>query len=333
MSYNIWTHNPLMRITDQIIIEGFNGDQCIVSGRGMGHHFGPELATGATGLFDPPVRTNWGPGMHGQRFESWSPQRRDVVFTIHIMNPQTGDPFTDQDAHLWHAIYSRFRAMWSYDFESTIIYRSIDGERRLKVRLLKEPMPFAAQQFEGRDPHLYRYGSLQMAVAAELPYYVGATERFAYEWNGNGNHWFHIPFYNPATVMIWPTWYLTDRAAFVLPDYSWGWEEYGRGLQDEGKCVRFPRYGELLKGENIDVYSRQDEETIRAENDNPVGNRMNGTDLEYPIQPGCGAPPTEEHKKDWATVRMLNVTNPDGARVELDLDRWYAEPFGTPTVA
>ena len=315
--WNVY-YNPLMRWTDNITIVGYNGDRCPVSGKDMKHSWGPLLAPGSTGLFEPPVRTNWGPGMLGQRFESWSPQRRDVVFTMHIVAPRTGENIIDTNPALWHDIYSRFRQMFSYDYESTIVYESLEGERRLKVRLLKEPTPFAAQQFEGRDPHLFKYGSITMAVAAENPYYVGKTEKFAYEWDGNGDHWFKIPFYNPGTVMIWPRWYL----------------EYGRGLQDEGKTVRVPGIGDrLLAGENTDVFTTPEEETFRAENDAPVGNRMNGKDFEYPIQPGCGAPPSEESHDDWATVRMINVTNPAGARVELDLDRWYAEPFGTALVA
>lgn len=325
--------HPLMRKGDRITVRGYNGDSCIISGPGARDDWGPILAPGSKGLFEAPVRTNWGPGMHGQRFESWSPQRRDPVFTVHIINPINGSPALQSDPDLWHITYSRWRSMWSFDYENTIVYESVDGERHLKARLVKEPEPFATQQWEGGDPHLFPYGSIVMPTACELPYYVGATEKFVYEWEGNGDHHFKIPFYNPAQIMFWPRWYCTDRAAYQLPDFSWGWEEYGRGVQDEGKTVRVPRVGTLRVGENIDINTTPEEETIRAENDAPVGNRMGGTDFEYPVQPGCGAPPTEEHKDEWATVRMLNVTNPDGARVELDMDRWYSSPFGTPTVA
>ena len=271
--------------------------------------------------------------MLGQRFESWSPQRRDVVFTVHIMNPLTGDPALDNDPDLWHTIYSRWKAMWSMEHESTIVYTSVDGERRLGVRLLQEPKPFSSQSFESVDPHLFPYGSIVMPVAAENPFYVGATERYAWETSNNGDFWFRIPYYNPATAVCFPEWHLTDQAAWVLPDYSWDWEEYGRGPHDEGKTVRVPHLGVLLPGENIDVHTRLDEETIRAENDAPVGNRMGGTDFEYPIQPGGGEAPVFDDSgncTNGAVVRALSVTNPNGARCEIDLPRWWAEPFGTP---
>jgi len=36
---------------------------------------------------------------------------------------------------------------------------------------------------------------------------------------------------------------------------------------------------------------------------------------------------------DWAVVRVGDITNPDGTRVELDLPRWNSSPFSTPLVA
>lgn len=334
--FNVFDWHPLMSRTDQIAVEGFNGDFCVISGVGMKEDWGPILAPGSTGLFEPPAKTNWAKGLHGQRFQSWSAMRRDVIFTIHIVNPESGDPLIDTNRDLWRVTWARWRAMWSYDFESTIVYTSVHGERRLKARLLQEPKPFQAQQWEGGDPGLCGYGSITMAVACELPYYVGAVEKHAYEFDGDGDHWFRIPFYNPSAVAIWPRWWLSDRAAYVLPDFSWGWQEHGRGVLDFGKTVRVPRVGELLEGENIDILTTPDEETIRAENDAPVGNRMGGTDFEYPIQPGCGDPPEfddDGHSVNGAAIRMLNITNPAGSRVELELDRWYDQPFGDPLIA
>jgi hypothetical protein len=328
--------HPMVRVTDTIDVIGFNGDRCRISGKGCRDDWGPLLAPASTGLWESPFKTNWGKAMLGQRYESWSPQRRDVVFTVHVMNRQTGDPALDSNPRLWHAVYSRWRAMWSMEYESTIVYTSIDGERHLGVRLLQEPKPFATQQFEGADPHLFPYGSIVMPVAAELPYYVGESYRWEYEWNGAGDHWFRMPYFNPSQVPIFPKYQATDLAAYQFPDFSWGWEEYGRGIADGGKTVRVPFQGTLKTGENIDIDTQLDEETIRAENDSPVGNRMNGTDFEYPIMPGCGDAPEFDaagNCTNGATVRMLNVTNPEGSRVAVELPRWYAQPFGTPLVA
>ena len=319
----MYNQHPLLRHTDAIDVVGVNGDRCRISGPGMGD-WGPELAPHSTGLFDEPFKTNWSKAMLGQRYESWSPQRRDLVWTIHIMNPQTGDSL-ERDPDLWHSIYSRWMAMWSKEHESTIVYTSVDGERRLGVRLLQDVKSFSAQSFEGGDPHLMPYGSVLMTVAAENPYYIGGTEIFNWETSDNGgaSAFFTLPFYNPSTVPIWPKWYLTDRAQWSLPDYSWGWEEFGRGVADTGKTVQLPL---LLTGENIHVDSQPDVQTIIAENDNPVMNRMAGRDLEYPILPGAGS------STDGCTVFVQNITNPAGARAELYLPRWYSTPFSTPLV-
>lgn len=318
--------HPLMRVGDAIDILGVNGDMCRISGPDMEYaSWGPQLAPHSKGLFDAPFRTNWSKSMLGQRFESWSPQRRDVVFTIHILNPYTGTDL-DHDPDLWHTIYSRWKAMWAIEQEATIIYTSVDGERQLNVRKLQQAESFSSQSFEGFDPHLMPYGSVMMTVAAENPFYIGPTEIFPWEdptLTGGASTWFQLPYYNPATVMCWPQWYLTDQAQWTLPDYSFGWEEYGRGQSDLGKTVPLPL---LTPGESIHVDSSPDTETIIADNGNPVGFRMGGRDLEYPIQPGAGA------STNGCTVRVRNCTNPNGARAELYLRRWYDEPFSTPLV-
>lgn len=325
VSFTRWRH-PLMRRADTIKVIGYNGDECTLAGPGMGD-WGPILAPHSTGLLSPaPFKTNWSKSALGQRFESWSPQRRDVAWTIHILNPETGnecDPQNMRDADLWHLIYSRWCAMFHPEYESTVVYNSVDGERRLGIRQVKEAQPFVGAEFEGGDPHLITYGSVGMLMGCENPYYIGETEKFVYEWEGAGSHWFPMPYYNPASVMCWPKWSLTDRAQWTLPDYSFGWEEYGTGIADLGKTVRLPL---LRLGENIDVDSDPSEETIIAENEAPVYERMAGRDLEYPILSGMGDP------ENGCVVRVSNVTNPDGARCELFMPRWHNEPFGTPRV-
>lgn len=338
MAFDIYgLQHPLLKRTDAIDVEGYNGDRCRISGPGCRDDWGPLLAPASTGFWDAPFKTNWGPGIYGQKFSSWSPQRRDVVFTVHILAPTRGLPIIDSDPDLWHSIYSRWKAMWSQQWESTIIYTSVDGERRLKARLLETPKAFGSQSFEGKDPHIFPYGSIVMPVACENPYYVGEPYRFAYEWNGNGNHWFQVPFFNPATIDVWPEWWGTDRAAYVFPDWSWGSEEYGRGRQDEGKVLRVPNVpGETIpKGGNFHAMTRPDEETFRTEEDLPLGNNMNGADFEYPIPAGAGdAPEFDDDGKciNGAVVRIMNCTNPDGSRVELEIPRYYGEPFGTARV-
>lgn len=317
--------HPLLRWTDTVDILGVNGDRCRVSGPGMGD-WGPELARNSTGLFDAPFKTNWGKGMLGSRYESWSPARRDIVATFHIMNPVTGDSL-EADPDVWHLIHSRFRALFGNDpdEEATVIYGSHDGERTLGVRMLMEAKSFSGGQMEGRDPHLMPYGTVMLTLGCENPYYVGPTERFAFEVTGTDAAWFRLPYYNPSTIMTWNQWYLTDQARWILPDYSFGWEEYGRGVADRGKTVRLPL---LAAGENLHVDCRPDTETLIAENEAPVGNRMAGRDMEYPILAGAGSSDPD----NGCVVRVDQITNPDGARCELLMPRWYSEPFSSPLV-
>ena len=313
-----------MRSTDNIKIVGWNGDECHIAGPMAKHTWGPVLAPHSKGLFVAPFKTNWSKSMLGQKFSSWVPQRRDIACTMHIVNPETGDPFDDRDADTWHLIYSRYRALFHKEYESTIVYTSIDGERHLGVREIKDPEPFVGAEFEGGDPHIWAYGSVGQMLGCENPYYVGPTERFEWETPGQGDFWFTLPFYNPASALIWPKWYLSDHATWWLPDYSFGWEEFGTGVADLGKTVKvgpLPDCGGL-----VEANSRPDVMTLVAANEVPVQQMLNGQDLEYPIQPGMGDP------YNGCTVTVRDVTNPDGARCELELPRWYDDPFSTPTV-
>jgi hypothetical protein len=310
-----------MREADAIDIIGVNGDICRIQGPGIdAATWGPELAPGCTGLFDLAFKSNWTKGSFGSVYQSWVPQRRDIVFTVHLLNPVTGGDL-EHDADQWHAIYSRWKALFDVELETTVAYTSVDGTRTLGVRLVDATKSFRAGQFEGIDPHVLLYGSVVMTVAAEIPFYIGDTDVYTWETSNTGDFWFGLPYFNPATFMSWPEWYLTDQAQWIVPDYSFGWQEYGRGQSDLGKTVPSPL---LIAGENIHWTSRPDLEPIIADNENPVGNRMAGRALEYPIQPGMG-------DSDWGcTVRAINVTNPNGARCELYLPRWYNEPFSTP---
>lgn len=313
-----------MRQTDFIIVEGVNGDSCCISP--PGYSWGPELAPGSTGLFDMPIQTNWGSWGYGQFFQSWKPKRRDVVWTIHVMVPEYDDP-VDQTSDVWHTIYSRWCAMFSVDKECTVRYISVDGERTLKLRTLDSPKSFSAQNFEGHDPHLFNYGSIVQTQAAELPFYVGKSDVYAYEIPGMGDFWFNLPYFNPGTVDIWPEWDLTGGATWILPDYSYGNEAYGRGVADIGKTVPIPN---LLQGEDVTVMTRPDMEWILSVWETPVANRSPGLRHEYPIPPGEGSP-DDGGPNPGCVVRARSVV--DGAACVLTLPRWYAEPFSTPRVA
>jgi hypothetical protein len=308
--------------TDAIDVIDYFGYKWRIMGPGEGEQ-GVWLAPKSTGLFDMPIKTNWGPGMFGQKFRSWKPQRRDVVWTVYIANPEDNAGI-DDDPDTWHSIYSRWKAGVRSGYPITIVYTSVDGERRLTLTPLESPKSVNTLEFEGTDPHLWPFGSVVNTCATtELPFYVGATEVFEWESPANftGSTWFYLPYYNPATVDCWAEWEVSAEATWTLPDYSFGSQEYARGLQDEGKTVKLTP---LIYGEDCIVQCRPDLETLIAANDNPVGNRMGGRDFEYPIPPGAGDP------EKGCVVLVQDIAN--GASCRLKLSRWHEEPFGQPLV-
>jgi hypothetical protein len=223
-----------MRHRDMIGVRGANGDYCIITHKDLS--WGPILAPGSKGLFDMPIETFWGRGPFGSFFQSWRPKARDVQWTINIMNPQTGT-MLDQDEALWHTIYSRWKAMFSPAVESTVEYMSLDGMRTLGLRTVVEPQPFSSLNFEGHDPHLWSFGSVVQSQRAELPFYVGKPDRYSHSIDGVGNFWFPMPYFNPASADCWAEWDLSGGADWILPDYSYGLEAYGRGVSDMGKKI------------------------------------------------------------------------------------------------
>lgn len=306
--------------TDAIdIIDNF-GERWRIMGPGEGAQ-GVWLAPRSSGLFDMPFKTNWGNGIYGKRFKSWKPERRDVVWTVYIANPDDICEGIDDEPELWHTIYSRWRAGTRPGKTITVCYTSIDGERRLELTPLETAKSVSTLDFEGVDPKIWRFGSVVMTMAAELPFYVGPTERYTYEWDGTGSHWFNLPYYNPGTVEIWPEWKLSSQSRIYLPDYSYGCEEYGRGEEDEDKVLPLPF---TRDGQELHVQSRPDEITLIAADDSPVNALLGGKDLEYPIPPGAG------DSENGCTVYADQIV--DGLAIELLLHRWHEDPFGTPLV-
>jgi hypothetical protein len=307
------------RQADIIDVLGVNGDFCRISPPGCS--WGPELAPGSTGLYDMPIQTNWGSYGFGQFYQSWKPKRRNVVWTVNIMNPETGTAL-DESSDLWHTLYSRWKAMFSPSLEATIVYTSVDGERTLGVRTVDAPKPFNANHFEGKDPHVFAFGSVVQTMGCELPFYVGKPSVHTWETDAPGSYWFNLPYFNPSSIDIWPEWHLTGGSTYSLPDFSFG---------NEAARPRAARPGEdhhlggVLEGEDLDIQTRPDLETFITSLETPFAMRMGGRDFEYPIPPGMGS------SGNGCVVRA-NVASSAGARVELVLPRWYDEPFSTARV-
>ena len=308
--------------TDTIDIEDKFGARIRLSGPGM-YEQGYFMAPGSTGLLDDaPVKTIWHKTMFGQSFSGLEWERREQVWTVNIGYDDTGiDPERDPDE--WHDLYSEWRSRFFYDRDTKVIYGAPDGERILYLRMIEKPKPFSTLAFEGKDPKLFSFGSVVMQTACEFPFYVGPSERYTWEFEGAGTIWTRMPYYNPSDVPIFPTYSVTERARYHIPDYSFGNEYYGRGADDIDKIVPPPL---RRKGVSCDSRTRPDEETYQSANDAPVGLRANGKDFEYCIPPGEGV--GAEDPDEGATFMATDVE--DGGALIMELPRWYSSPFSRP---
>lgn len=304
---------------DTIDIIGCNGDFCRISPPGFS--WGPELAAGSKGLFDLPIQTNYGNYAYGQYFQSWKPKLRTPVWTVHLMNPETGTRL-DQSEYLFHLIYARWKAMFSPKDEATVVYTSVDGPRTLGLRTFQGDQSFSTQNFEGIDPHIFSYGSIVQTMAAELPFYVGIPIEHEIQFDGTGNFWARMPYYNAASIETFVEWDVTWGAQYQLPDYSFGNDVFGRALSDAGKTVLTPT---IVAGDgNVNINTRPNMETYISEWGTPVDLRAGGRKFKYPIPPGKG------DTEAGCVVRALNVI--DGAAIKLRIPQWFDSPFSTPRV-
>lgn len=291
----------------RIEVIGVHGEHFVISGPGAGEQ-GVILQPKLKGHVDAPVRSLWLPGAYGQTFVDFRWERREVIFTVHIFAE-------DGDVETWHTIDSRWRYAWDYVKETTIRFTTTDGYRDLKVRLIEEPQAYESSPWEGKDPHLYGEASVVMTTAAELPFFVGPSD--FYEWSGetaSGRTSFKLNV--DCDVPVWPKWTLTDQARWRLPDFSFGNEEYGRGIMDMGRTVELPY---LPKGAGCVADADPRVQTLLAANRINLQGLWKGQDLLYPIAGGTYS---------RIPVAVKDATN--GFRCELEVPKWYSRPWSRP---
>jgi hypothetical protein len=269
---------------------------------------GVEMRPKPKGLIDAPVKTLWIKSAFGQKYQGHKPQRRDVVFSVQIHA-------TDID--VWQDVDSRFRmALGMYGEKFTLTYTSSDGPRSLELQLLEEPKAYETEDYEDRAPQIWGDSTLVITAAAAQPNWFGEpeSESWTLASGTSGSGQILLPG-NPGDVPIWPRWYVTAPAKWVLPDWSWGQDFYSAAVADASRTVALPT---LLTGEDSEVDVSPQEEPIIAANGAPVGNRWSGKKLLYPIKPHT--PPT---------LVPVSVTGASaGASVVVELDRWHSRPWG-----
>lgn len=292
----------------RIEVYGCDGSYFHISGPGLDDEAGVSLSPSLTGAIDAPVKTLWLPGAFGQEAQGYRWQRRDMVFAVQTYA---------QDPETWMTVDSDWRYAWDYVKETKIVYTTSEGSRWVSVRLLEEPKAYGGDAERGKSPFLICEANIVMTVAAELPFYQGETE--VWEWEmpeGQVDYDFHIDISNDSDVPVWPRWTLTDNATWTLPDFSWGSQEYSRGVQDSERVVELPTLG---PNENVVVDSDPRRQTILSTNLANVQGRWKGNDLLYPIGPGATGP---------IPVKVRNATA--GAALRLEIPKWYTRPWGRP---
>jgi hypothetical protein len=292
-----------------IEVFGCDGSYWYISGPDIDQEVGVSLNPKLTGAIDAPVKTLWLPGAFGQESQGYRWQRRDIVFAVQTYA---------QDPDTWMSVDSSWRAAFDYVKQTQIRYTTSAGSRWVNVRLLEEPKSYEGEAEKGKSPFLICDATIVMTVAAELPFYV--SETIPYEWSlpaeGPDDGFVQIHITNDSDVPVWPRWTLTGNATWTLPDFSWGSEEYSRGLQDSGRMVELPRLDE-----HEDVVANADPrvQTLISANMSNVQGRWKGQDLLYPIGPGVDT-----------TIPVFVQGASLGASLRLEIPHWYTRPWSRP---
>lgn len=290
----------------KIEIFGINDEHFCISGEGAGAQ-GVTLQPKLRGAIDAPVKSLWLPGAFGQTFVDFRWERREVIFTVTIA-ADDGDPET------WHSIDSKWRWAWDYVKETTIRFTTSDGYRDLKLRMIEEPKSYEGD-WEGKDPHLYGVSTVVMTTAAELPFFIGPSD--FYEWEGQGAKGRNSFKLNvDCDVPVWPKWTLSDQARWRLPDFSFGNEEYGRGITDMGRTVELPF---LPKGAGCVADSDPRNQTLLAKNRINLQGLWKGQDLLYPIAGGT-----------YSSIPISVKDAVEGFACRLEVPKWYTRPWSRP---
>ena len=139
-------------------LEGVNGELFTIAGDDAGDK-GVYLATGVTGLFDPPVKASYEePGNYpGARYLSHRILRRDLVFAVHIL----------EDGESWLSRDSEWRKAWAFDRDCKLYVTTEEsGTRYLKVRLFESP-----DVDTETDPNGRRITTVKMVTVAGDPFW------------------------------------------------------------------------------------------------------------------------------------------------------------------
>jgi hypothetical protein len=280
---------------------------------------GVLLRPGPQKFIDAPAKTFWLETSTGSSYQGMRFERRDPVFSVQIYHP---NPL------VWADIDSRFRMALGmvgedeFELEAHTSY----GVRRLKMRLLTEPIAYASADYEKKDPYITHDSTLGISAACENPFWE--ADPLEYEWTlesgTSGEVTWQIE--NRGDVECWWKAFVTAPGDWTVSDKSRGLKIYAKNTPPYNRAAddaeREQWIPPLLPGEDLSIDSDPDERTLVAANGAPVQNRWNSNGILYPIR----ARLRPEDPDAGFTVRVENA-NP-GAAVKLWVPRRFTRPFG-----
>ncbi|AYR03175.1 minor tail protein [Gordonia phage Octobien14] len=287
-----------------------NGSVWHVSGEGAEEE-GVLLLPKPTKLYDAPTVTYWAQSAWKHVYQGFRIERREPVIGFQIWAGPYG---TARD---WRDIDSDFSLAWEFEREGQLVFITDDGERSLGLRKLTEPTCYEGNIEQGKDPFMYADATVVMNTAGENPLWVGETVEIPFTCpTTSGSTTFEIE--NDGNTDMWPRWTASCSKAggrFVLPDWSFGSDAYGRAIEDQNRTWPTPV---LLLNEHIDVNADPDEELLASSLGTNPWNRTEGNGLMYPIPAHT---PKTQVPVSWSGVEP-------GDSIMLTYTRMYTRPWG-----
>lgn len=306
------------------------------------------LATGVTGLFDPPVKVvyeepgNW----PGARYLNHRVLRRDIVFGVWILD--------DKGANSWLSRDSEWRKAWSFDRDCKLhVTTEESGHRYLKLRLGESPdislevdpkkntINKAAMVCIAGDPWWYEDDVVYTAETERDTTFDPTFQAPPWPWASLPTETLYIDVnpgdgrggLNPTDQEIWLKWGVPGSAErvhdfpwpfppgipvpwerapftqFVIPDYDFENEDLRhRRLKTPG----------LIYGEDCIIDTDPRKEQFASASGSPVWSRTNGVRFKHYV------PPYTES----CTFEIGVSGCPPGQLISLRIPRPWSRPWG-----
>ncbi|MDG3012141.1 phage tail protein [Rhodococcus sp. D2-41] len=222
-------------------LEGVNGTWFRLSGEGCGDQ-GVYLATDVDGIWDAPVQTiaNAAAFQTGSDYGGLRNLHRDIVFGVVI---------TDDNGNSWAQNDSEWRKAWAYDRDCRLWIETEESRRYLSLRLAQQPI-FKPES----DPFQGEVERVVMTCRAHNPWWweddvtdtwtstIDTRPADPSSETGHKVQLGDVAVSNPTDNPIWLVWQpqSVPAAKALLPDFSFGSDEYDRADEDAARQIWMP---------------------------------------------------------------------------------------------